>query len=412
MFDDKEILTLLRGPRDQLNKGARSLFTKYSAELRRFVAARGGGNEVDDIVQRTMVAAVTKIAQFSGEGAFKAWLWAIARNETLQVLRARAAQPEEVKEEFDPTLFGLSDALWRSDKMTENSIVLCVRRGIEAFSSKYPQHAEAILLVACLRWHQRDLAQYLARSYDATRAFLSEARRKLRPFISHCLGGPDKEPTDDYEIVIEATEKWVGRLTGSSPDEPRKTELRDADALKDTVDALFIHLSSVPSNDLHEARQLKAFEVALANELQRDAAPETSIWLRYRGVMIAASFLIVSGSGMLLTSSYSPFASRGEKALQLVEATPGFEAGTLVRSASSPQILRVSDPQNEVRRVMAGLRGKETSFRLMTNGSVWQLEILSARMSPELIFELERLGVIRNPDRPILTVRFEPIAGK
>jgi RNA polymerase sigma factor (sigma-70 family) len=405
---DADLVSLLGGSQEEVRHGARLLFRRHRAELLRFVAARGGGPEAEDIVQRALISAVVKIGQFSAEGCFRAWLWAIARNETLQALRARAMRPEDADAPFDPALFGLADALWHDETRLEAARVLCIRRGIEAFAAAFPRHAEAILLVACLKWHQRDLAQYLARSYDATRVFLTEARRKLRPFIAPCLDDPEDPPPDDDVHALETTEEWVRRVTGLPPDPPPERGLRTADALRQMVDALYTPSAATSGrDDLDEARHLLAFEAALEPALRSR---------RGRGahrsrMALAAAIIVMSVSGLVLVSRDGLFGPGREKPFVLVEASPGFETGSPVRSALLPERFRVPDPEIAARGLAARMKQTNRPFRLETDGRVWQLDIMAAGLPPDLLAELERFGLRAEVDRPILRLRFERAGG-
>lgn len=53
------------------------------------------GAQVDDVAQLALIAVETKIRGFEGRAKFRTWLWTVARNEALMMLRRRQALPVE-----------------------------------------------------------------------------------------------------------------------------------------------------------------------------------------------------------------------------------------------------------------------------------------------------------------------------
>lgn len=66
----------------------RELVITLETDIRFYVGAfEVGGGTVEEVVQATFVAAYQNLAQYRGEGAFRGWLKAIARNHLLRLLR-------------------------------------------------------------------------------------------------------------------------------------------------------------------------------------------------------------------------------------------------------------------------------------------------------------------------------------
>ena len=80
---------------------------------------------------------------------------------------------------------------WRA-KPQEQSLspedVDCVRRAWRAFTADHPQRAEALNLAILEEWSPVELADYLGRSYGATREYLSQCRKVLRGYVQHWCG--------------------------------------------------------------------------------------------------------------------------------------------------------------------------------------------------------------------------------
>jgi len=78
-----------------------TLFTRYEQMLRQYLARTvRNGNAADDLVQETFLRVWTKAEQWSGKGTFKAWLFRMATNLSLNYLRSlgrRKEQPLEIQ---------------------------------------------------------------------------------------------------------------------------------------------------------------------------------------------------------------------------------------------------------------------------------------------------------------------------
>ncbi len=85
--EDIEIIRLLKS---DINKGFRIIVDKYSAKLywhiRRLVILH---EDADDALQNTFIKAWKNIEEFRSESSLYTWLYAIATNESLAVLKKR-----------------------------------------------------------------------------------------------------------------------------------------------------------------------------------------------------------------------------------------------------------------------------------------------------------------------------------
>src|SRR4051812_3681519 len=66
------------------------LYLRYQAPLRRYcVGLLRAGSDAEDVVQTTMARALAGLHSRRDNGSWRAWLYRIARNESLEVLRRR-----------------------------------------------------------------------------------------------------------------------------------------------------------------------------------------------------------------------------------------------------------------------------------------------------------------------------------
>lgn len=168
--------------------GAR-FYREAAAALRSWQAA-------EDVVQEAMVKVWQRCATFHGPGDPVAWIHQVVRHTLLDALRQRSAQaPREEPLQGDDGLLtpqaeqavvGLS--LARADApeqaLAERQVEAVFRQCFERFAAEHPQHATV------LRWVVEDgldnaaIEALLERSPGATREFISQCRKKSRPFFA------------------------------------------------------------------------------------------------------------------------------------------------------------------------------------------------------------------------------------
>lgn len=188
-----------------------------------------------DILQETLIRIDRHAADFRGDGTARSWLWQIARScladhwrrqtrpaakdpaaevkeaERLNVIR-RAGQPifqngakvmsfpyagdpkNSSSIERGPWIGTVDDEQWSIIEETVaaptcsvggQSVAECVAAGFEAFAGLEPERAHALGM-------QIDgqsitfIADCLGRTLAATKEYLSQCRKKIKPFLEHC----------------------------------------------------------------------------------------------------------------------------------------------------------------------------------------------------------------------------------
>lgn len=164
--------------------GAR-FYREAAAALRSWHAA-------EDVVQEAMVKVWQRCASFRGPGDPLAWIHSIVRHTLLDALRQR--RPEQPLDgddgELSPPVAAAVVQLSRQQvatpdqQLTEQQIEAAFRQGFDRFSRAHPEHATV------LRWVVEDgldnsaVEQLLGRSPGATREFISQCRKKARPYLA------------------------------------------------------------------------------------------------------------------------------------------------------------------------------------------------------------------------------------
>ncbi|MFG6440913.1 RNA polymerase sigma factor [Roseateles sp. LKC17W] len=176
--------------------GAR-FYREAAAALRSWQAA-------EDVVQEAMVKVWQRCASFRSTGDPIAWIHQIVRHTLLDALRQRAVQaPREealhdddgqLTHEAEAAVLGLSvqGVATPEGALAEHQVEAVFRRCFEQFAAVHPEHATV------LRWVVEDgldnaaIEGLLERSPGATREFISQCRKKARPFFAawYTLVGP------------------------------------------------------------------------------------------------------------------------------------------------------------------------------------------------------------------------------
>lgn len=166
------------------------LYVAMAGRLRSWFQRHGCGlAEAEDLTQETFVKVARSIGEFRGEQAQLAgWIWTIARNLMLDARRALGRRPTlDLHDEATAALLPADDAPTAQQRLAAERRDECVQRGFAAFAKAFPDRAQ------CLSWLVTDtldtgaIAALIGRTPGATREFLSQCRKKLRPFIEHCL---------------------------------------------------------------------------------------------------------------------------------------------------------------------------------------------------------------------------------
>lgn len=186
---EEECIELIRMGGKAADVGFRALYREMGPPMLRFFAFNGApGDEAKDVLQETIVRVFKSASSYSGNGSAKSWLWQIGRNCLIDHLlkRGRVGKREVV---FDDEGWGrlLESTPDPAQAIVEQeSLEDCVSGGLNAYGQKMPDRA----YVLTLRMEGagiEEIAAQIGRSISATKEYLSQCRKKLGPFISHCL---------------------------------------------------------------------------------------------------------------------------------------------------------------------------------------------------------------------------------
>ncbi len=170
-------------------RGAQGLFNMYAARIKSYFRRRGvKHDDAADLLQETFIRVIRGAKGFRGTSKVSTWLWAIADNTMIDWLRKEGRQPKLSLSLQEENVDGLASPMATADPEHESRALRdCIMQAIELFERTYPALSGAVELGIVEQWSIRDLAAFLGRSEGATKEFISQCRKKLRPFLVPCM---------------------------------------------------------------------------------------------------------------------------------------------------------------------------------------------------------------------------------
>ena len=142
----------------------------------------GSGFEAEDAVQETLMRAWRAYDQFDGRSSLRHWLYRIATNVCITMLRGpqRRARPllEAVADgRGGPMSAEATDAADPADVVASREAVR--RAFVVALQALPPRQRAALLLQDVLRWHANEVAELLGTTEASVRSAVQRARATL-----------------------------------------------------------------------------------------------------------------------------------------------------------------------------------------------------------------------------------------
>jgi DNA-directed RNA polymerase specialized sigma24 family protein len=129
------------------------------------------------------------VESFGGEGSAKSWMWQIARNCLIDHQRKTGALTNHETTVSDEHWQYLEEVT--SDPTAtvcnDNSFVdECVTAGLDVFGKREPERALVLLLQ--MDGHSiEEIGLRIGRTIAATKEYLSQCKKKIQPYIAHCI---------------------------------------------------------------------------------------------------------------------------------------------------------------------------------------------------------------------------------
>ena len=169
---------------------------EYRPKIQRYLGRMVGEQEAEDLTQEVLLKVHRALGDYRGEAKLSTWLYRIATNAALDLLRSPAYRQEALSSQADRSLEQEgSDSQelvnWTGEKplLPEQQVVRkemndCVREFIE----QLPHNYRAVLLLSEVEGFKNDeIAEILDLSLGTVKIRLHRARQKLRHELEmHC----------------------------------------------------------------------------------------------------------------------------------------------------------------------------------------------------------------------------------
>ena len=187
----------------------------------------GSPFEAEDAVQDTMVRAWRSLDRFEGRAALRSWLYRIATNVCLDMLkgRERRARPMDLGPAREPVienLCTLAEVTWIEPMPTDPAELTESRETVRlafvaALQHLPPRQRAALILCEVLRWKASEAAELLETSVASVNSALQRARATLDATDLTAAGTSPELTDDDRDLLaryVAAFEAYdIDRLT-------------------------------------------------------------------------------------------------------------------------------------------------------------------------------------------------------
>ena len=184
----EECLMLIRQGGHAAQIGFTSLYRQISSRMMGFFCRHGADpGTAEDLLQETFVRLGKTAGSYSGKGTAESWIWQVARNLMIDHLRRHNRHNEHEMSVDDEAWSRIQNETPAPFSRTDQKAALedCIGRGIRSYEEKWPEGAYAItqhMEGASIE----EIAAQIGRTSSATKEYLSQCRKKLRPFIDRC----------------------------------------------------------------------------------------------------------------------------------------------------------------------------------------------------------------------------------
>lgn len=169
-------LALIEAWRSGNEAAATELVRRHTRALAGFLAAKGAGDDLDDLVQEAFFRAFRRIGSFRGEAGFRAWLLVIGSN-ALKDLRRRARRRRVLPLEGREVTDHRSNP---QDEAQEHELLERLEEGVKQLP---PMQRDVFLLRAQQGLEYEAIAGALETSVGAARVHYHHAVKRLKQIL-------------------------------------------------------------------------------------------------------------------------------------------------------------------------------------------------------------------------------------
>ena len=182
---DLELLATVAGGGRKGGLAIEKLYLRYAQRFFAFLCKRGvSRSDAEEIIQNTFVNLMSRSLNIDNIQSAPAYLWRCLKHAWQDNMRRDDHNPisQAATGETDSEgIVSLIERLVDEKRPVEDTLGLndCLARMWSQFRSDNEDRATALYLAVVEGWTREDLADYLDRSYGATREYLSQCRKKF-----------------------------------------------------------------------------------------------------------------------------------------------------------------------------------------------------------------------------------------
>jgi len=178
----------------------------------------------EDVVQEAFVKAIEKAGQFSGRGAFEAWLRRIVVNEALMALRKPTLKTENLKEDMqafstdEVETVELEDGDWdyTEDPNKRKVIERCdfSREELLEFTTQLPEYHRLVFNMYVIDgFSHKEIAEQLNIKRGTSLQHLSRAKKKMQEILYKKARDVQEKERSRKRLSVAV---WIGALFGKT----------------------------------------------------------------------------------------------------------------------------------------------------------------------------------------------------
>jgi len=179
-------------------KGANELYKILYQPLMGFYRQRRLNKfEAEEVILESLFKICTKVDTVKEPKKFRAWCWTIARNTLLDHFRKYKKYENEIAEVYihesgrESSRLDKIEVVTRINKETEKKETdQCVQLGLQEFAKAMPERA-FIIQMKLENLTNLKISERIGRTLAATKEYVSQSYKQLRPFIKHCVEGSE-----------------------------------------------------------------------------------------------------------------------------------------------------------------------------------------------------------------------------
>ena len=179
-------------------KGANELYKMLYQPLMGFCRQRRLNKfEAEEVILESLFKICTKIDTVKEPKKFRAWCWTIARNTLLDHFRKYKKYENEIAEVYihesgrESSRLDKIEVVTRMNKETEKKETdQCVQLGLQEFAKAMPERA-FVIQMKLENLTNLKISERIGRTLAATKEYVSQSYKQLRPFIKHCVEGSE-----------------------------------------------------------------------------------------------------------------------------------------------------------------------------------------------------------------------------